>query len=790
MTNENNPQFSPYIRNADQDDEIDLKRLFYLLLRRWYWLALCLILGTSAAYLYVQYAPKKYKVDTSLLISENKQGLDLQNMFMEKVIGTTSQPLQENESALLRSYKLNHQAIDNLNWQALWQKKNLVVWNGIYMNEPFILQKSDDAPNPSGIFLNITPLTPTQYRIEAAGEANIGEQPVNIEFSAVANFGEPFKNQYFSFTLHLNGTEPDILGNEYRFAFIDKSRLTNQYLKRLELNFVKESYVITLSLESTEPLRDIHYLNELVRVYLDMKLEQQTQSQKRSLEFIDKQISGISTDLSQAENTFTEFRSKNQIIDISSQGNIIMEQLKEIEMEKSQQQMQLDYFKNLRTYLGNIQSADQLIAPSVVGITDATLNSLVMKLSELYSRRKVLSFSARENNPTLIMLNEEIEQVTEQLREMLVNLIDNTELVVRTLNQRYNRINQQLNNMPEQEQKLINIQRQYELTNEIFTFLLQRRAELEISLAASVVDIQIIDPAQYERLQNVSGNPMLILIIGAFLGLLIPALIIILADFFNNKIHLQEDVEKLTALPILGNVLHSRMKTDLVVFANPTAPITESYRTIRTNLQYKLLGNGGRVISLHSLMPGEGKTFNATNLATILAMNERKTILVGADMRKPRLQKIYDISNQKGLSTYLAGHAEMGEIIVPTKIENLSLIPSGPVPPNPAELLERPAFKALIDQLKKDYDYIIIDNAPVSVVTDGLITGKQSDLNLFVLRYGISKKDQLKYINEVAAKGILNNPGIIINDIKISRFGYGYGYSYHYNYAYRKGYGE
>ncbi|WP_167607469.1 GumC family protein [Maribellus sediminis] len=773
---------------AGQNDEIDIKRLLFLLVRRWYWLAIGLILGVAGAYFYVKYTPAKYLVDTSLLVTNESKGLDIENMFMENMMGASSKVSLQNEVEFLRSYTLNHQAVDNLNWQSFWQKKNLVVWEGIYLDEPFIINKNNNAINPAGLNMEIIPVSATEYHIEADGEVRINNKLTKIVFSETARYGQPFINDYFNFTLTPKEDANEMVNQSYRFAFIDKSKLTASYIKKVKTDYGKDSEVIKLSVESIEPLRDIHYLNELVRVYLELKLDLQTQTQKRSLEFIDSQLSGISNDLSEAESTFTEFRSKNQIIDLSSQGSLIMEQLKDIEQEKSQLQMQLDYFKNLQRYLGNIQAADQLVAPSVVGITDATLNSLVLKLSELYSRRKVLSFSARENNPSLILLNQEIGQVNEQLREMLVNLIDNTELSVRTLNQRYNRINNQLNNMPEQEQQLINIQRQYELTNEIYTFLLQRRAELEISLAAAVVDIQIIDPAQIERLIPLNKSTILILMIGAFLGLLFPGIVILLADFFNNKIHLQEDVVKLTPLTILGNVLHSNRKNERVVIDDPSSPIAESYRNIRTNLHFKFTTESEKVIGIHSVMPGEGKTFNATNIATIMALNDKKTVLIGADMRKPRIHKVFEIPNTTGLSNYLAGQAKIEEIIFETDVENLSLIPAGPIPPNPAELIERKAFKRLLEELKKTFDYIIIDNAPVSMVTDGLVTSKESDINLFVLRYGVSKKDQLRFINEIAERGIMNKPTIIINDVKLSQLGLGYSYAY--KYAYGKGYRE
>ena len=774
---------------TDQSDEINLRRIFFLLLRGWYWLMIGLFIGIGGAVFYIKYSPAKYQVDTSLLVTSENKDLDIENMFMESMVGSVVKVSLQNEVEFLHSYTLNHQAVENLNWQAFWQKKEFILfWEGMYLNEPFILNKLGEAPNPSGIFLNIIPLSEQEYQIEVDGEVSLENKPVRISFNRKAKYGEVFQNEYFKFTISTKENASDLVGHNYRFAFIDKNKLTSSYIKRIKTEYSKESEVIKLATQSSAPLRDIHYINELVRVYLGLKLELQTQTQKRSLEFIDKQLSGISSDLSEAENTFTEFRSKNQIIDLSSQGNLIMEQLKDIEQEKSQLQMQLDYFKNLQRYLGNVQNADQLVSPSVVEITDPNLNSLVLKLSELYSRRKILAFSARENNPTLILLNQEISQVNDQLREILVNLIDNTELTLRTFKQRYYRINKQLNNMPEQEQQLINIQRKYELTSEIYTFLLQRRAELEISLAGAVVNIRIIDPAQLERLIQLNKSSMIILLIGAFLGLILPGILILLTDFFDNSIHLQEDIEKLTPLTVLGNVFHSNNKSELVVVERPTAPISESYRTIRTNLQYKFTSDDQKVIGLHSVQPGEGKTFNSINLACILAMNDKKTLLLGADMRKPRLHHVFKLSSKNGLSNYLSGQITNDEIIQATSIENLSLISAGPVPPNPAELLERPLFAQLLNELKQRFDYIIIDNAPISRVTDGLITSKKSDLNLFVLRYGVSKKDQLKFINDIAKQGITKNPAFIINDVKLNHIGYGYSYSY--NYGYGKGYRE
>lgn len=771
-------------QQLNDEKVINYKRLFFLLIQNWYWLVILTIIGAGSGYLYGKFTPQTYKIDSSIIVPEDKNALNLGSLFENEMPGIGKVTIN-NEIELLKSYTLNHRVVDNLNWRTAWYENDFLVWKGLYTKEPFVVQEIDNGLNTEGIYLTVTPEGEGRYQLEADGTGLINNDPVEVSFSETITLGEPFQNEFFNFTLHAKeGVELDE-DQEYRFVFQNINKQTFGYLGKIQVvQTDKQGEVIRLSLEGTEALRNIHYLNELIRVYLDLKLEQQTQTQKRSLEFIDKQLSGISDSLNVAGTTFTEFRSRNQIIDLSAQGTLVMEQLSEIERQKSQQQIQLEYFRNLLTYLEKDENINQISTPSVVGIEDPSLNALVLRLGELYSRREVLSFSAYENNPTLVLLNKEIRQVNEQLRENLINLIDNAQISIKSLDARQSRINSDLNNLPGQEQQMINIQRKYQLTSEIYTFLLQKRAEIEIALAAAVVDIQIIDPARMERIVKTGRGNLILLLFGAFLGLLLLVIYILLADQLNSKIHLQEDVEKLTKLTIIGNVLHSRAKSELVVVEHPTAPISESYRTIRTNLQYKFTEPGQKVIGIHSISPGEGKTFTSTNLASILAMNDKKTLLIGADMRKPRLHQLFGLDNSQGLSNYLIGQFGVKEITKQTLIDNLWVIPSGPIPPNPAELLERPRMTALMDWAKKEFDYIILDNAPVSMVTDGLITCRHADLNLFILRYGVSNKDQLKFINEITGKGSMPNAALVINDIKLD----GYGYSYSYKYAYGKGY--
>jgi len=445
--------------------------------------------------------------------------------------------------------------------------------------------------------------------------------------------------------------------------------------------------------------------------------------------------------------------------------------------------MQLDYFRNLLEYLGKSDDIKQLVAPSVVGVQDPALNTLVLKLSELYSRRQVLSFSANETNPTLMMIDKEIAQTNARLKENLRNLIHNAEVLNASLDKQKSTINGQLNKLPAKEQDLINFQRRYDLTNEIYTFLLQKRSEINIALAGATPEVQVIDAARMETTNLVGLSSMSKIMIGLMLGIMIPAIFLLAFNFFSDTIQTQEDIQQGTHIPILGNVIHSRSLSDTPVNDNPRSGIAESFRSIRTNLQFVLTESDKKVVAIHSTNPGEGKSFTSVNLASILAMNNKKVVLLGADMRKARLHKIFSLPNEKGLSTYLSGQDTLEDIIHECSIDNLMIVPAGPVPPNPSELIDRPEMKKLIADLSAKYDYIIIDNAPVSMVTDGLLSGRHADLNIFILRYGISKKEQIKYINQIADNKILNNITLVINDIQGSGFGYGQNYYYNYNYS-------
>ena len=755
------------------EESPDFKKILYLLVRQWKWFLLFGILGFTGAYTYNKLTKSKYVVSASILVPEKSTGMDMKNVF-EKVLDQQSNNIY-NQIEIIKSYYPINQTLVNLNWRTSWYKRDLLIWRGIFKQEPFIVEEPLNAKNLEGIPVYIKPISGDTYLVSVDGALKINNIKTDVKFEGKGSFGEPFVNNYFNFILVKSESNLLSPADDFKFTFNNLNESTLDYQDKLKIELkVKKSDLIRCSIEGEEPFRDGEFLNELVKVYIENKVNLQNEAQKRSLVFINNQLNGISDSLNVAGTKFTEFRAKNKIIDIGEQGTLVMNNLKDIESERAKSQMQLDYFNNLHAYLSNPGDGKQLASPSVVGIEDASLNMLVLKMGELYSRRQILSFSAKDNNPTVALIDKELAQTRNLINENLRNLIANATEAVQSLKDRQTGIGSELNKLPAKEQQMITIQRQFDLTNEIYTFLLKKRAETNIALASSISDVQIIDVARPGDSLPIGLSKRIILIIGFILGIAIPLVIILLMNSLDDHIRSQEDIENKTAIPILGNIVHDPNPSPITVSENPKSIIAESFRTLRTNLQFMLTVPGSKIISIHSTYPAEGKSFTAVNLASILAMNNKKVLLIGADLRKPKLHNVFGFSNEHGLSTYLIGYDTLEEVILPTPINNLSLVPSGPIPPNPAEILGKPEMKILIDKVRTIYDYIIIDNAPVSLVTDGMIISQLSDLNIFILRYGISHKHQIEMINQYASKKIIGHLAIVVNDIRTNSFGYSF----------------
>ena len=568
----------------------------------------------------------------------------------------------------------------------------------------------------------------------------------------------------------------EIFDKEYLLIFNNISKLALTYKDRLVVkaaNAPNNSNLIVVELVTPQLARDVDYLNQLGKIYIQFGLDEKNRVANNTIKFIDDQITGVNSSLQNTGDQFSSFRSQNKTIDLRQEAALVVDKLKKIEAERGEVDLKLDYYNNLNFYLDNRDQNRDMVAPSLSGSTDNALNSTVMKLNDLYSKREVLSYTVQEKNPALISLNNEISFNQKSLRETISNLIDNANAQIANLNIRQQTVNAELSKLPKTEQDLIGIKRNFDINNELYTFLLQRRAEAEIAKASNNPDAQILDPTDSEIAILLGPIFIINIIIGLFGGLFVAAGLVIVKEMGSETLTEIDDISSQLGVSVSGSIAMSKYKTERPVYEHPRSAVTESFRGLRVNIEYMLRESKGKILAIHSIISGEGKSFVAYNIALLFAMGNKKVLLVDGDLRKPRLHLLLDTDPGKGLSSYLEGRDEIKDIIQPTDVPNLSFVPTGPTRLNSSELLYSSRVKLFIDSVRDKYDFIIFDNSPIGLLYDGILIGAQADFNLILLRLNYSKSKEINSINKIGREGILKNVMVAVNGIKLEK-GYGY----------------
>ncbi len=781
--------------NHNQEETIDIKKFVFKILSNWYWFVITVFIALGITYNINKYSDPVYRVTASILIKDRNSSMSggVESIIQELGLYRRGRMKKvENEMAILKSYTLANKAINALDFEISYFSVGRIMTLERYKIAPFKVELDTSKYNVKGYPIYVKILSNKEYKLEIDG---------NYKVNTIMKFGELFENESFAFRITLTDFyKPDDINMNYLYYFVinDKNALSNLYRSKLSIETSeKKSSFLILSIQGLTPQKEVDYLNKLCDVYIQSDLDEKNQIAVNTIKFIDEQLANIADSLSNVENKLEAFRQYNKIIDISKEGMAIFERLEKLQSEKAKIKIKKDYYTYLKNYLTDNDDASDIITPSVMGINDPSLNNLVAQLNGLYSEKGVTEYSSTENNPALSLINLKIENIRLALIENVNNLIKTTDLTLDNINERIAKVDIEIQKLPITEKQLLNIQRKFVLNDNLYTYLLEKRAEAGISKASNIPENKIIDRAMVENAAQIAPKKSLNYIISVIIAVLIPLIIIILRDFFNDKIVERKDIESSTKVPIIGTIGHNDKKIEKVVYEKPKSSIAESFRTIRTNLQYMNADKKDNcmIITINSTVSGEGKTFCAINLATIFALSSKKTLLIGLDLRKPKLHKEFDNDNSVGLSTYLIGNNTKEEIIQHTEIENLDFMASGPIPPNPAELIETEKMKDLVENLKKEYDFIIMDTPPIALVTDALLLSKFAMTNVFVVRQNYSTKTVLRFINDLFHNKEMHSLSILINDVKVpSYYGYrtGYGYKYGgagYNYGYGYGYG-
>ncbi|MDR2963144.1 MAG: polysaccharide biosynthesis tyrosine autokinase [Bacteroidales bacterium] len=783
--------------NEQQEEQsIDIKKYIYLITSHWYWFALSIVACLIVAFIYVRYATRIFSTRNSVVLLEKDDALGSMSSIMQEFgsFGGRSQNI-DNQIVILSSYNLVRQTLERLDFQVSYFSDGVVHDVEIYDNSPFTVQLLPDtvANNDLNVGLNekifVHILSANEFTIEIPRTRNAVERRKML-------FGEVFQTPDYKFTLLKKENFADSLhvGNRYAFIVNNYNDLTNDYVKNLNtVANSKRSSIIDLSLSGNVPEKMVEFLNTHIQIAIENEMNEKSKTSLNTIRFIDEQLATITDSLAFAESNLENFRADNRIINISEEGTVILKRLEEQRSKQIALQAKIKYFNYLQKSIKDKDFHD-MVVPSVVGIQDQTLNALVTQLSKLYSERQIIEFSAKENHPSLQIINSQISNAIQLLNDNVKNMIESTQIELRSVDGEIARIERDIERLPNTERQMISIQRKFQLNDNLFNFLLQKRAEVGITKAANIPNMRFVDHAILDNVKQTAPRKTVVALIALLLGFIIPIAIYLIRDFLKDTISNIDAVKERTGLPLLGSVIHNKYGNGIIVKKHPKSSIAESFRTARTNLSFFLSQqkDGCHTLALTSTVSGEGKSFCALNLAGIIAMNNKKTLVVGLDLRKPTLHKYLGINKTVGVTDYLIGKVSFEDILNTTTVPGCDIIFSGTIPPNPLELIESEGFANFMTHIKNSgYDYIILDTPPIGLIADSLSIMKNSDLNIYVVRQNYTSKSALEFIAGVRREKKIDNLCVLANDIH-EGYGYGYGYGYRYssNYRYNSYYEE
>lgn len=768
-------------QGAEKDENIDLKKLFFRMLSYWYYFIIALIVSLACAHFYNKYTTPIYNISTTVLISEENP--KLASMNTDKILEGfgLSPDIQnvDNQLFILSSYTLVGKTLDKLSFDIDYNNKGL----SYYPNSPIRVVPEKPGKVPFDVEFTLSYRHGNIFFLETKSDS--------LPFPEKAfAFGEIVKTPKGNFRVErVNDTWPSKKDeNQIHFTFNSRNRLLENYCNRLKVEPAsKKSTILAISLQGTNAVKEMAFLNKLTEEFLNINLEKKNKEAVRTVQFIDDQLIGISDSLVIAEDKLQQFKSKNKVMDLSAQGQVIIDQAMKLENDKAQLVLQANYYKYLAGYLKKDNAGEVPIAPATQGIDDPGLISLVAGLADLQD--KYYSKATAEKNPMKGQIAQRLRNLKDALMETLNGLRKANDLAMLENSDQIVNLNAQASALPATERQLLGIERKFKLNDELYTFLVQKRAEAQIQKASNTPDNEVVDPARPDT-KPVSPKKLISYLVALMAGFGFPFIWIWVVGVFDNKITDEDDIKKISDLPLAGHVPHSLLITQNVVFDDPHSQVTESFRTLRTKMQFFTREIKAPVILITSSIPGEGKTFTAINLASVYSLMGKKTVLIGFDLRRPKTFSDFGLVNEKGISTWLIGKDGLDEVINKTAYTNLDIILAGVLPPNPAELIASEKTGELFAELKKRYDYIIVDSAPMGSISDAYSLVPYSDAILLIVRDGITFKHSLeKTISEVNANK-LTNISILENDINFSKLVYRYGYRYGYpydNYGVKKG---
>ncbi|MBG6236984.1 capsular exopolysaccharide synthesis family protein [Pedobacter sp. CAN_A7] len=754
------------INNKGEEKGKNIKQVISNYLHHWPLFLLFLCIFVSAGFLYLKRLNPVYQVRAKLAIMDDKnKAINDKSAALEQLNLSTGPKLVESEMEVLKSRPLVGQVVEELQ---LWTRYSLSTRfkrQDIYTNTPVQFKLINGNGNLPKIFFNIEILSLSKFRLTDPKERTL-----------TVAFTDTLKNRFGTWKLVPTPNLKNYIGKTIRIDLTNQNKTVTAYQKNIGTVLNKNAPIIDLKLNDEVPERGEKILNHLIAAFKRQNIVEKQKETESTLKFIDERLDSLTGELTLAEKDVEGYKSSIGLTDISSKSQFFLDKVQTNDGMLNEVNVQLNVIDGVEEYVNKESKAEN--APATIGITDPGLISLVGQLSKLQLERDKLLAITPATNPIFIPINRQIQSTKTAIKENVSGIKSSLIATKRQLNSINSQFETGIKSLPGQERKYVSIKRQQAIKESLYVYLLQKREEVALSYASTLTDAKTVEAAYFE---DPESNKKIPLLISLLFGFLVPAGLISARTAMRNKILTRDDIQAVTNVPVICELSQDIKKTPIVVLNRKTHVLGEQMRALRTSIlhEYK---KEGRVILFTSSIAKEGKSYVSSNIGASLAIMGKKTIILELDLRKPQISKIFNLTqSQLGLSECLKGEVSKDDIIVPSGIhENLFVMRSGAVPDNPSELLEGARMRNLIEELKYEYDNILIDSPPLHLVTDAMILAPLCDITLYMVRHNFTPKSELKFVDAVYKEMKLPNMHVVFNGIEMdNRYGYSLDYGYY-----------
>ena len=794
MEENKNLQTSPVQAEQPEKSAFDFQTIYTMLVLNWKWFVLSVILCLGCGAIYLRYKTPTFQAQAKMLIKDdesNNRATGKSALLTASNLGImTNSAGIDNEMEILTSLSIAQQAVRDLKLYTTYKAKGKIKDQLMYKTEPvFVALDPGHLEKLSSPIQLVITRDGTEYKVKGQYTASAFEETEKTVYEIEKTLnGLPARISTRVGTLTLNANSqvaPMADGATIKVTIVAPKYMAMKYVKALSVSPTSKTTTIAQMVLTDEiPQRAVDYLRQLTVCYNRQANEDKNEIAVRTEEFINGRLEKINAELGSTEGSLEAYKKRNNMVELKMNAAQAVQNQDIFSQKLAEANTQVALLQSISQYMNDPANQYQTL-PSNVGLTDQSATQLINKYNDIVLTRNRLLRSASESSPTVTPLTAQLDDLSASIRRAIAQAQKNMATQRQSVAEQYSKYVGQTSATPEQERILTQIGRQQDVKSGLYLMLLQKREENSISLAATADKGKLIDDPQYSG--KVSPRGSIIMLLALVLGFLIPGGILYIINFLKFRIEGHDDVEKLTKLPILADIAvageGTKTKGDIVVHENKNNQMEEVFRSLRTNLQF-IMSKDQKVILFTSSLSGEGKTFTAANLAVSFALLDKKVILVGLDIRKPRLAELFEIKDHHHGITNLLSMANPTAEDVEKQIlnsnvnDNLDILMAGPIPPNPTELIARPTLEMVIDTLKEKYDYVLIDSAPVGLVTDTLQIGRVADATIIMCRADYTPKDSFNYINDLARDNKLPHMTIAINGIDMSKKKYGYYYGY------------